>query len=170
MKLSRSTAAVLLIALLSGCAALGGLGQVIQAPRFAVASGQDARLRLLGPSSDRPLGGVAIRLWARVENPNPLGLTLSRLQGALALEGSRAADVDFPLGLPLRAAQDTVIPLDIAVSFSNLPGLAEVVSRAVTRGSVAYHLNGTVRVDAGVLGQPAFGPMTLLEGSVRTRQ
>ena len=39
--------------------------------------------------------------------------------------------------------------------------------RAATGGSVRYDLQGTVGVDAGVLGQPTFGPMSLLSGSMR---
>lgn len=166
----RAITALLALTTLSACAALGGLTQVLQAPRFAVASGAQPEIRLLAPSVQRPLGGASIRLWAEVENPNPIGVVLSSLQGDLALEGVRAAAVSFPLGLPLGAAQDTVIPLDIAVSFSELPRLAELVPRALGRGSVAYRLDGTVGVDAGILGRPSFGPMLLLQGAIETRR
>jgi hypothetical protein len=157
------------VAVISACAGLG-LGDVIQPPRFSVADGRQAELRLLGPSSGRPLGGASIRLWARVENPNPLGLSIAAIQGALALEGTRAADVDFPLGLPLLAGQDTIIPLDINVSFSDLPGLADVAVRLATRSSVNYQLDGTVAVNAGPLGTPRFGPSTLLNGTLSIRR
>jgi hypothetical protein len=159
-----------------GCAAVAGacaglnLGDVIQPPRFAVASGRQAELRLLAPGSGRPLGGAAIRLWAHVENPNGIGLSLRAVQGSLALEDTKAADVDFPLGLPLLAGQDTVIPLDINISFSDLPGLAEVAARLVTRNSVNYRLDGTVSVNAGPLGSPTFGPSTLLNGTLSIRR
>jgi hypothetical protein len=156
-------------AVITACAGLG-LGDVVRAPSFSVANGREAELRLLGPSAGRPLGGASIRLWAHVSNPNPLGLTLSQVQGVLALEGTKAADVDFPLGVPLLAGQDTVIPLDVNVSFSDLPGLAEVASRLVTRSSVNYRLDGTVTVNAGVLGTPRFGPSTLLNGSLAIRR
>lgn len=161
-----AAAAALLI--LPGCATLSGLG--IQAPRFAVADNQSAEIRLLGPSLDRPVGGAALRLYARVENPNPIGITLSRLVGRLQLQGFDAADADFPLGLQLEAGQATIIPLDISVSFANLPGLADVLRRAVVGGEIAYNLRGTATVDAGVLGQPTFGPMNLLAGSVELRR
>ena len=156
-------------AILAGCAGLG-LGNVIQPPTFSVASGRQAELRLIGPSVGRPLGGASIRLWAHVTNPNPLGLSLAGVQGALALEGTKAADVDFPLGVPLLAGQDTVIPLDINVSFSDLPGLADVATRLLTRSSVNYRLNGTVTVNAGPLGSPRFGPSTLLDGTLSIRR
>ena len=167
----RALAAPLLaLSLLAGCASLGALSQVLQAPRFDVARGYEPRIQLVGPSSQRPLGGVSVRLYANVTNPNPIGLVLSTLQGTLALEGTRAADVSFPLGLPLGASQDTVIPLDIAVSFSDLPRLADILPRALSGGTVAYRLDGTVGVDAGMLGRPSFGPMTLLQGNIESRR
>jgi hypothetical protein len=151
--------------LISGCATFAGLG--IQAPRFQVADDQPSQLRLLGPSAQRPLGGASVRLFARVENPNPLGITLAALAGTLNLEGFEAAEASFPLGLPLAAGESVVVPLDIAISFANLPGLADVLGRAVTGGPIGYSFRGTVSVDAGALGQPTFGPMTLLQGSVQ---
>ena len=159
-----------LLALLAGCSSLGALSQVLQPPRFEVARNQVPQIQLVGPSMQRPLGGVSVRLWAEVTNPNPIGLVISTLDGTLALQGTRAADVSFPLGLPLAASQDTVIPLDISVSFSDLPRLAEILPRALTGGAVAYQLDGTLGVDAGVLGRPSFGPMTLLQGNIQTRR
>ena len=101
-------------------------------------------------------------MWARVTNPNPFGFTLGTLKGTLYLDDSRAADADFPLGLPLGAMGDTVIPIDISISFADLPGLSNVARRVIARQPVAYRLEGTIGVDAGRLGQPVFGPMTLL--------
>jgi hypothetical protein len=154
-----------LLPALSGCATLAQLG--IQAPQFSVDGSQAPQLRLVGPSFGHPQGGAALRLYARVRNPNPVGLTLARLAGGLQLEGQQAAQVDFPLGVPLQAGGDVLVPLDITVNLNDIPSLASVLLRAATGGSVRYALNGTVGVDAGVLGQPSFGPMNLLSGSVR---
>lgn len=166
----RRTLIYLVLPLLAGCSTLGALAQVLQAPRFAVAREFQPSIRLLGPSLQRPLGGASVRLWAEIGNPNPVGLVLSSLRGNLALEGVQTADVSFPLGVPLAASQDTVIPLDVSISFADLPRLAEIIPRAVTQGTVAYQLHGTVGVDAGLLGQPSFGPMTLLQGNIQTRR
>ena len=167
MKTKMVRAALLIAALpaLSGCATLAQLG--IQPPQFSVDNAQQAQLRLVGPSFGHPQGGAAIRLYARVRNPNPIGLTLARLAGGLQLEGQQAAQVDFPLGVPLQGNSEAVVPLDIIVNFNDIPGLANVLLRAATGQSVRYNLNGTVGVDAGVLGQPTFGPMNLLSGSMR---
>ena len=162
----RTAVLPLMMFALSGCAGLG-LEQVLQAPTFRVDGSQQAQLRLLTPSFDRPAGGAAVRLYARVGNPNPVGLTLTRLVGQLQLQGSNAARVDFPLGVPLQAGGETVVPIEIAIDFNDLPGLANVARNALTGQPINYSLNGTVGVDAGLLGQPSFGPMTLLTGELR---
>jgi hypothetical protein len=166
-----ATAAALSILALTtmACAHLGGLGALVQPPRFEQDDSQPAEIRLAGPSLGRPLGGAVVRIWARVSNPNAFGFTLGRLEGSLFLEGSRAAEANFPLGLPLTARQETVIPLDLSINFSDLPGLADVVRRAAAGDPIAYRLDGTIGVDAGRLGQPVFGPMTMLRGDLRRR-
>jgi hypothetical protein len=153
--------------LLTSCAELNKLAALIQAPRFEQAPDHRAEIRMSGAGSGLPIGGAGVRLWARVTNPNPFSLTLGTLRGTLFLEDSRAADVEFPLGLPLAAGGDTTVPIDLTVSFANLPGLADSIRRAINRQPLAYRLDGTIGVDAGQLGQPVFGPMTLLRGDVR---
>jgi hypothetical protein len=155
--------------LLGSCATLGGLRGLVQPPRFVEARDQPAEVTIEPPSVARPLGGAVIRLWTEVTNPNPFGLTLGTLDGTLFLEGSRAAAAAFPLGLPLGAGQQSVVPIELSISFSDLPGLADVVRRAARREPVAYRLDGTIGVDAGQLGQPVFGPMTLMRGDLRAR-
>jgi hypothetical protein len=169
MKISSAAGAVLCL-VMAGCASLGGLARGVQAPTFRAASGQQSEIRLVGPSLERPLGGVAVRLYAEVTNPNPVGITLAALRGNLALEGTDAAGVDFPLGLPLTAGGSSVVPLDISISFADLPRLAQLIPQALDRGAVDYRLNGTVSVDAGLLGQPTFGPMPLFAGTLATRR
>lgn len=150
----------------SGCATLG---QVVQPLGFTTDE-RPAELRLAGPSAGSPLGGATVRLYARISNPNPIGVRLINLSGGLLLEGTQAARVDFPLGVPLAAGGETVVPLDIQVNFSDVPRLASLLPRAVTGSPIAYQLDGRFGVDAGVLGQPMFGPMTLLRGSAQVRR
>jgi hypothetical protein len=157
----------LIAAVSTGCASLGGLSTIIQPPRFEQADGQPAQLRIHGPSGTMPLGGAGVRIWLKVTNPNAFGFTLSTVNAALLLEDGRAADADFPLGLPLSARQESVIPLDLAISFSDLPGLAGSLRKLAVGGSVPYELDGTVGVDAGRLGMPTFGPMLLTRGEMR---
>ncbi|MGH7480535.1 MAG: LEA type 2 family protein [Longimicrobiales bacterium] len=160
-----SPAAAAVVGLATACAGLG-LRDVIQAPRFEVA-GRQAELRLVGPSLEHPLGAAGVRLWTRVQNPNPIALTLAAVDGTFYLEDTRAATVDFPLGLPMPAGQDTVIPLDLTIGLRDVPDLAGLARRWFEGSTVDYRLDGTVAVDAGPLGQPSFGPSTLLTGELR---
>jgi hypothetical protein len=158
---------MLLGAAVSACAALGQLSGIVQAPRFAEAPGRPSEIHLLGPSVGRPLGGASLRLWAQVTNPNAFGFTLATVSGEIFLENASASTVELPLGLPLPAGQESVFPIDVSVSFAELPRLGDAIRRAIGRQPIAYRFEGTVGVDAGRYGTPRFGPMTLLEGTVR---
>ncbi|MGH7562310.1 MAG: LEA type 2 family protein [Gemmatimonadales bacterium] len=153
--------------LTAACAALSTLGVVPL--RFSEPPQPKPELRLLAPSTSRPLGGAAIRLWARVENQNRFGVTLSRVVGNLHVEDAEAIAGDFPLGLPLTANQDTIIPLDVSLRFDNLPRLARIARAALSGDPLDYRLEGSFDVDAGNLGSPRFGPLTLLTGQIQVR-
>lgn len=158
---------VLVAVATAGCATLGPLAQIVQPPRFRQADSQPAEIRLIAPSLRNPTGGAGVRIWLEVTNPNGFGFTLSTVNATLALQGTRAATGDFPLGLPLGAGQQSVVPLDLTFSFSDVPGLAPVVRQLATGGAIDYQLDGTVGVDAGRLGTPTFGPMLLTRGDLR---
>ena len=146
---------------MSGCATLEGLRAFIQPPRFEQASENRSEIRLQGTT------GAAVRIWTRVSNPNSFGLTLGTLRGTLHLEGSRAATVDFPLGLPLPAQGAELVPIDISVDFRDLRGLGQTIARAVTRQPIEFELEGTIGVSAGRFGEQTIGPMTWLRGELR---
>lgn len=150
---------------LAACATLGPL----QPLRFSSAEDRPSELRILAPSVDRPLGGAALRLWARIENPNSFGLTLTEVAGDLLVADAQAIAVEFPLGLPLVARQDTLIPLDVSIGFDDLPRLGEIARAALVGERLDYRLDGIFAVDAGGLGEPRFGPFTLLRGELRVR-
>jgi hypothetical protein len=163
----RRPTALLAAVLAAGCATLGPLAQIVQPPRFEQAGNQPAEVRLIAPSPSMPTGGAGVRLWLEITNPNPFGFTLSTLQATLSLDGSHAATGDFPLGLPLQAGQQSVVPLDLSISFADVPGLAGAVRRIATGIPIDYRLDGRVGVDAGRLGTPTFGPMLLTRGELR---
>ncbi|HYN09984.1 MAG TPA: LEA type 2 family protein [Vicinamibacterales bacterium] len=159
-----------LASLTSACAtlgALGALGAIVQPPRFEEALDRPAEIRILPATGGRGVGGIAVRLWTRVTNPNPFGFTLSTLAGTLFLEDARAATAEFPLGLPLAAGRSEIVPIDISIGFSELPRLGGVLERAINRRPIRYRLDGTIAVEAGRFGTPVFGPMTLLRGTAR---
>jgi hypothetical protein len=152
-----------------GCASLEGLRALAQAPRFEQARDRPSEIRLLPAISGRGAAGATVRIWTSVTNPNPFGFTVSTLQATLLLDDVEAADADFPLGLPLQPRQTETIPLDLTVSFVNVPRLAHVIRSAASGGSLNYRLEGTVGIDAGRFGQPRFGPMTIVSGDLRAR-
>lgn len=149
---------------LAACATLG-LDR-LQPLRFSEVAERPSTVRLLAPDASRPAGGLALRLWTRVENPNPVGLTLSEIDGRFHLEGREGPRATFPLGLPLEAEGDTVVPLDVTVGFEEIPDLAGALRTALARGALDYRLEGSFTLDAGAFGQPRFGPATLLRGEL----
>ena len=150
--------------LAAGCATLDQLKSFIRPPQFDQVDGRPAEIRILPPSRTEPLGSAGVRVWLEVRNPNPFGFTLSRLSTTLSLDGRRAATSDFPLGLPLGAGEVSEIPVDISVSFADIPALTNVIRRATSGDLVEYQLDGTVGVDAGRFGQPTFGPLLMARG------
>ena len=151
----------------SGCTTLSSLRNVVQPLQFSQSDEQPAEIRLLPPAADRPLGGAGVRLWIEIDNPNPFAVTLSTLQATLLLEDRRAATGDFPLGLALRAGEDSTVPLDLSIGFGDIPGLADVARRIANGDGAPYRLDGTFGVEAGPLGELTFGPMTLVTGELR---
>ena len=164
---------VLLVAAIAASAScaggLGNLQQIIRPPRVEQAPGQPAEVRLVGPSATSPLGGAGIRIWLQVTNPNPFGFTLSTIDADLMVEGNHAATGDFPLGLPLTAGQQSVVPLDLSISFADVPALSRTIGRLAVGGTAAFQLDGTIGIDAGRFGTPTFGPMTLTTGQLQVR-
>lgn len=159
--LVRAVVLGLAIATTPACAAaLQSLGSLIQPPRFEQDDQNRSEIRLRG-------NGAAVRVWTRVSNPNSFGVTLGTLQGTLHLEGSRAATVDFPLGLPLPAQSEEIVPIDISVDFRDVPGLGQAITRAVARQPIAFEIEGTIGVSAGSFGMQTLGPMTWLRGELR---
>ena len=160
--------AAVIIASVSACATFQRYLNV-QAPTMQVVSDRPSVLTLDPASviSGRPV--ATVRIWARVTNPNSFGLTLSRLRGDLFLEDREMAELDFPVGLPLPAARDTVIPLDVGFGLPSLSSLGALGEALLRRSAVRYRLDGTVAVDAGALGEPTFGPRTWLQGRFEVR-
>ncbi len=159
---ARTLAAIAALTAAAGCATLQ---QLVQPLSFSAAPGQQAQLRLFGPSAQQPLGGIGVRLWAQVQNPNPLGVNLTHITGNLFLANTQAGTVDLPLGLALQANGQTVFPVDVSISFASIPGLVGVLGQAAGGSAVPYRLDGRFSVAAGALGSFDFGPSTLLTGN-----
>lgn len=164
--MQRGTIAIAGTILVAACAGLG-LEGLIQPPTFQSVDDRGSRISLRAPSASSPLGGATVRIWTRVRNPNAFGLNLAALTGDLFLDDARAAAVELPLGLPLQAAADTVIPVDIAVDFEDIPRIADVLRSALGGGTIDYRVDGTVGVETPTLGYHEFGPGTVVRGEAR---
>lgn len=162
--------AVAIAAAASGCRSIEGLRGLVQPPRFEQAPGQPAEIAFTGVTPTMPAGGATVRIWTKVSNPNRFGCTLSTLRTTLLLNGTQAATGDFPLGLPLEASHSTVVPIELTLSFSDVPALTSIARSALTGEGVRYRLDGTIGVDAGQMGRPTFGPLMLLEGDLHARR
>jgi hypothetical protein len=157
----RAVVVAAIVSTTPACTALQQLQAFIQPPRFEQDDQSRSEIRLRGTT------GAAVRIWTRVSNPNSFGMTLGTLRGTLHLEGSRAATVDFPLGLPLRALSEETVPIDISVDFRDVPGLGQAIARAIARQPIAFEIEGTIGIEAGRLGTQTLGPMTWLRGELR---
>src|SRR5437762_7544221 len=135
------------------CANLGNLQQIIQPPRFEQAAGQPAEIRLLGPGANSPVGGAGVRIWLAVTNPKSVWVHAEHTQhDAYARRQSRR--------------DRRLVPLDLSISFADVPGLSRTLGLLAVGGTAAYQLDGTIGIDAGRFGAPTFGPMRLSTGEL----
>ena len=93
----------------------------------------------------------------------------AQLACSFVVDADGGVGVDFPLGVPLVANGDTIVPLDVTLGFDALPLLGRTLIAAALEGTLPYRLDATIGVDAGMLGAPVFGSLTLLSGSLTIR-
>ena len=163
-----SGSVLLLLIASAGCASFLRFLPV-EAPRFELVRERGSVLSLDPASVLTGRPQATVRIWTRVTNPNGFALTLSTFEGDLFVEGRDLAQLDLPLGLPMPAAGDTVIPLDVTFGLPSLATLGTLGEALLSGRGVEYRLDGTLGVDAGRLGQPSFGPRTWLTGDLEVR-
>ena len=65
---------------------------------------------------------------------------------------------------------EPLLRIQLLVLASETQDAALALARAALTGDpLGYRLEGSFSVDAGSLGSPRFGPLTLLNGSIRVR-
>lgn len=158
---SRFLLAPFLLMLLVACAP--GATSLVLAPTFRVVGSETTLLRLDPDGVGRSEALIHLELEAR--NPNPLGLTLARLDGDLYLAGQRVAASSFRDGLSLPAGASSRLGLDISVPVSGAPNLLAQLGRLVDGQPVEYRLDAVVGVD--VFGTTrSFPSATVARGTV----
>ncbi len=131
---------------------------LVQAPRIEV---EDTTLERLNPPGLGVEAGATLGLKLKITNPNPYGLSLNRVQGKFFLDGVETVNVDLP-GFAVAPAGSSSLKTEINLPL-NEATLSKLV-KVVRGGSVTYRLDGTVTLDAGLLGKPTLGPYTVLQG------
>jgi LEA14-like dessication related protein len=139
MTRSARVAAVAVVSTLAGCAALDGLLQRgIATPKVSVLSAS--------PSSV-DFEGMTVIVELRVQNPNAVGLRVTRLAWQLEVEGGRVASGDAPGGFNIPANGAATSRVTARVLFADL---AKLVKVAEARERVAFHVAGKVAIETPV--------------------
>ncbi len=150
-----------LIASLVAC--VPGATPAVGAPTFRLVADRSGALRFdLGPAGPT----LTTRFLLEVTNPNPVGLRLAGLEGALVLADALPVDLRFVGGVDLPAGGVTELTLDVAVPVSDALGVVDVARALVAGQGVAYRIEAAVAVE--LFGIPTrFPRTTLLAGEVR---
>ena len=158
---ARTLVACALLVLLAACAP--GAAPSIGAPTFRLVPGASGVQRFDLTSDGARL---VLRTTLLATNPNPVGLRLASLDGALVLRDVPAADVRFVGGVDLPAQGSTELVLDIAVPLSGASRLVDAAAALVGGAPVAYRIEAAIGVDLfGV--RTAFPRTTLLQGELQ---
>lgn len=158
---ARALVVGVLLALLVACAP--GAAPAVGAPTFRLVPGASGVQRLdLTPDGAR----LVVRATLLATNPNPIGLRLASLDGALVLRDVPAADVRFVGGVDVPAQGSAELVLDVAVPLPGAAGLADAALALVGGAPVAYRIEAAVGVELfGV--RTAFPRTTLLQGDLQ---
>ena len=145
----------LLALLLSGC-----VQNLVRSPQFEMREAGLLRFNPPGLSGIAPEAVIRVTLDAR--NPNPFDLNLEELRVELLLDGAKiaASSINGLAMKPNGALSTFYADIEVPITPSSLQSLGKIISGS----SVQYRLDGGFRVDAGVLGKPRFGPVTLAQG------
>jgi LEA14-like dessication related protein len=135
--------ALLLTLLLTACATLEQVGQVLEGQKPS-ASVQGLRLTGLDMS------GVDLTFDVKVDNPNPVGISLSALDYDLKLFGSTFLQGDQPMGMKLAANGSSQVQVPVRLGFQQLLNSFQQLKGAK---AVAYQLDLGMGFDVPLLGQ-----------------
>lgn len=157
----RALLAGALLALVAACAP--GAAPGVGAPTFRLVPGASGVQRLdLTPDGAR----LTVRTTLLATNPNPIGLRLASLDGALVLRDVQAADVRFVGGIDLPAQGSAELVLDVALALPGALGLVDAGLALVGGAPVAFRIEGALGVDLfGV--RTAFPRTTLVQGELQ---
>ncbi|HVE84435.1 MAG TPA: LEA type 2 family protein [Myxococcales bacterium] len=129
----------------SGCAALQQLlAASIQTPTLTFTNATLA---------DVSLASATVNLHYRLDNPNPVGLSLASVEYAFFVEGHQVVAGRPPLGLTIPASGSAEVVLPANVRFADVE---PVIQTFLTRDVAAYRVKGAIGVETpiGVVSLP----------------
>jgi LEA14-like dessication related protein len=134
---------LLQILFVSGCASLEQVGQVLegQKPNASVQG-----LRLTGLDMD----GVDLTFDVKVDNPNPVGISLAALDYDLKLFGNTFLEGDQSMGMKLAANGSSQVQVPVRLGFQQLLNSYKQLKGAK---EVAYQVDLGMGFDVPLLGQ-----------------
>ena len=133
---------VLIIFVVSGCATLEQVGQVLDGQK-PTAEVKGLRLTQLD------FNGVDLAFDVQVDNPNPVGISLSGLDYDLKLLGSRFLTGEQPMGLQVAANGSSPVAVPVRLEFQQLMAAYQQLKHADKAG---YQLDLGLGFDVPVLG------------------
>lgn len=142
----KTLVAVLLPALLSGCAGLQDLARAaFTEPRLSFKS---AALDALD------LDGATVAFTWEIENPNAIGIDLARAGWQIEVEGTRVAAGDLPAGLAIPAKGKAPLTFPVRLRFRDVPGIVGLLGSG--KRDLGYRLSGAlgVRTPVGIVDLP----------------
>lgn len=134
----RLATAALLLALIAGCSGLGSLRP--QPPTVEVAGLRVAALNF-------NYADLVVDL--RVDNPNAVALKLAGFDYRATVDGQRVLQGEQRRRLELAAADSTLVPVPVRLSFGDVAG---VIGSLANRDRIDYELDVGLDVDIPVLG------------------
>ena len=132
--------AVGLVAALFGCETLKSL-IAVERPEVRV---EGAELTALSFS------GAEVTVELAINNPNPIGISMSGLSYELLIEGNRFLDGDISEAIQIDAMDSSSLKVPVAFGFRDLVDTVQSLGDAE---DAAYEVNLTLRFDLPVLGQ-----------------
>jgi LEA14-like dessication related protein len=143
---------------------LGCVQNLVRSPQFEL---REAGLLKLNPPG---LNGIApeavIRISLEGRNPNPFEMSLSEFKFDLYLDGAKVAVGGTP-GFKLKAnGAPGIVPVDVEIPIA--PSTVQNLLKIAGGSRVTYRVDGSFTVDAGALGKPRFGPVTLAQGGFQS--
>jgi LEA14-like dessication related protein len=138
---------LLALSIILGLAGCAGLGDIIKPPEARIASVEIVRVDFTS---------VSLRLNVEIDNPNPVGLTLSAYDWNLDVSEERVLEGRVEEGISLRANGVSTLPIPLDIRFDNLAaaGVSLRGTDSLLLGmqlglEVALPYMGSVRLDVG---------------------